>query len=78
MLLFYRFSRSRNFPPALFALLISFTLHAQKTNTLPDSAMLKTVVIQATRTGARSPVPHTNYTAEKIAQATRRRMYLSC
>ncbi|MBK6931064.1 MAG: TonB-dependent receptor [Saprospirales bacterium] len=43
-----------------------FNLNAQNRPDLPDSAFLKTVVIQATRTGANSPVPHSNISAEKI------------
>lgn len=38
-------------------------------NRVPDSVALQTVVIQATRADAKSPVPHTNITAEKIARA---------
>jgi iron complex outermembrane recepter protein len=37
-------------------------------NQLPDSVRLQTVVIQATRTGDRSPIPHTNLTAGQIAK----------
>ena len=33
-----------------------------------DSAVLQTVVIQATRTSAKSPVPHTNYSSEQLAR----------
>ncbi len=33
-----------------------------------DSTVLQTVVIQATRTSARSPVPHTNYSADQISK----------
>ncbi|MCW5921282.1 MAG: TonB-dependent receptor [Saprospiraceae bacterium] len=36
---------------------------------MPDSLALQTVVIQATRADAKSPVPHTNLSAEKIAQS---------
>ncbi|MEQ1746954.1 MAG: TonB-dependent receptor, partial [Saprospiraceae bacterium] len=44
------------------------TPFAQTSPTLPDSIVLLDVVIQATRTGANSPVPHTNFSAEKIAK----------
>jgi iron complex outermembrane receptor protein len=36
-------------------------------NRPPDSIMLRTVVIQTTRAGAKNPVPHTNMSAEEIA-----------
>ena len=35
----------------------------------PDSLVLRTVVIQATRAAAKSPVPHTNLDAEQIAKS---------
>ncbi|MCC6459531.1 MAG: TonB-dependent receptor [Saprospiraceae bacterium] len=38
------------------------------TTPLPDSIQLRTVVIQATRTGDKSPVPHTNLGADQIAR----------
>ncbi|MBK8969381.1 MAG: TonB-dependent receptor [Lewinellaceae bacterium] len=41
-------------------------LFSQKNNPVPDSAVLKTVVIQATRTGEHSPVPHNNFSREKL------------
>jgi len=43
-------------------------LISQNATPPPDSVELKTVVIQATRTGANSPVPHTNFSAEKLAK----------
>jgi iron complex outermembrane receptor protein len=50
-----------------FAFLLSpFFLFSQ--NKIPDSIALKTVVIQTTRADANNPVPHTNLSAEKIAQ----------
>ena len=52
--------------PFLLALLFFQPLFAQQ-NRL-DSIALETVVIQATRANATSPVPHTNVTAEKIGQ----------
>lgn len=33
---------------------------------VPDSMLLRTVVIQSTRAGSEVPVPHTNFSAEKI------------
>ncbi|MBX2890430.1 MAG: TonB-dependent receptor [Saprospiraceae bacterium] len=36
---------------------------------MPDSLALQTVVIQVTRADTKSPVPHTNLSAEKIAQS---------
>jgi iron complex outermembrane recepter protein len=50
----------------LFALLHALPLTAQQSR--PDSLLLQTVVIQATRTGEGSPVPHTNIGAEAIAR----------
>lgn len=44
-------------------------LMSQQTTLPPDSIELKAVVIQATRTGANSPVPHTNLSAEKLAES---------
>lgn len=41
-------------------------LFSQKNNQIPDSTVLKTVVIQATRTGENSPVPHSNFSKEKL------------
>lgn len=41
---------------------------AQRTDQSTDSTLLQTVVIQATRTGAHSPIPHTNYGARDIAR----------
>ncbi len=38
-------------------------------NKVPDSILLKTVVIQSTRVNARTPVPHNNYDAQQIAQS---------
>ncbi|MFN4257355.1 MAG: TonB-dependent receptor [Saprospiraceae bacterium] len=35
---------------------------------MPDSLALQTVVIQATRAGSQSPVPHNNLTAKQISQ----------
>lgn len=48
--------------------LFSNLLIAQQTTPLPDSIELQPVVIQATRTGVNSPVPHTNLSAEKLAK----------
>ncbi len=56
---------TRYFPIPFF--LFPFLLFSQ--NTLPDSVALQTVVIQATRANAKNPVPHTNISAEKIAQS---------
>ena len=41
---------------------------SQKADTLPGSRQLPIVVIQATRADAKSPVPHSNLSAEKIAR----------
>ncbi|MBK7938207.1 MAG: TonB-dependent receptor [Lewinellaceae bacterium] len=51
--------------PFLSFVLLPALLPAQ--NRMPDSIALRTVVIQATRADAKSPVPHTNISAEKIA-----------
>jgi len=48
--------------------LVSNLLFSQTSPTLPDSIVLQGVVIQATRTGANSPVPHMNISAETIAK----------
>ena len=65
------------FPPlpklavVLFIIFFAADLFAQKTTPQLDSAVLKTVVIQATRTGSNSPVPHNNFSdaqLEKIYQ----------
>ncbi len=52
--------------PVTFFLLLPFSISAQ--TPLPDSVALQTVVIQATRTRAGSPVPHTNLSADRVAQ----------
>ncbi|MFN0013143.1 MAG: TonB-dependent receptor, partial [Saprospiraceae bacterium] len=44
------------------------TLRTQTAPFLPDSIILQDVVIQATRTSANSPVPHTNISADKIGK----------
>ena len=60
----------RRYLAAAIALLqVPFSLAAQKTNTIPDSVLLKTVVIQATRAGARSPVPHSDLNAGQIEKS---------
>ncbi len=62
--------RHSSFVIASFAnafLLSPFLLFSQ--NKIPDSIALKTVVIQTTRADAKNPVPHTNISAEKIAQS---------
>jgi iron complex outermembrane receptor protein len=62
--------RHSSFVIASFASLFSlspFLLFSQ--NKVPDSIALKTVVIQTTRADAKNPVPHTNISAEKIAQS---------
>ena len=66
----FRIRCSLNLLRSSFTVLFSifyFLLFSQKT--LPDSVALKTVVIQATRADAKNPVPHTNISAEKIAQS---------
>jgi iron complex outermembrane receptor protein len=68
MFTFNFFGESRPLAAALSLLWCSVFLNAQNTTPLPDSMLLRTVVIQATRTGAKSPVPHTNYTAEQLAK----------
>jgi len=47
-------------------LVASFTVLSAQASGMPDSIDLQTVVIQATRAGDKSPVPHTNIAAEKI------------
>ncbi len=62
-------NRQHGSPGALlFLLCCSVFLSAQNSGSRPDSLLLRTVVIQATRTGERSPVPHTNFGAEKLAK----------
>lgn len=63
-------SGQRRIPAALLPLFVSpLTFFAQNTGQHPDSLLLRTVVIQATRAGERSPVPHSNFSAEKLAQS---------
>ncbi len=56
---------STSFRFLFFCLLFPGFLFSQ--NRIPDSIALRTVVIQATRADERSPIPHTNINAEKIA-----------
>jgi iron complex outermembrane receptor protein len=51
-----------------FIILSPSLLFSQKTDTLADDQRLREIVVQATRTDARSPVPHSNFSAEKIKQ----------
>lgn len=48
--------------------LLALSNSAFAQNKVPDSLTLNTVVIQATRASAQTPVPHTNFSAQKIAQ----------
>lgn len=48
--------------------LLLFTFSSLFAQTADDSVALKAVVIQATRTGAKSPVPHSNVGAAQIAR----------
>ena len=62
----FRFSFQRSC--VLFAALhLSFSLYSQQI--LPDTIALKTVVIQSTRASDNHPAPHSNFSAEKIAQS---------
>lgn len=49
-------------------LLLFFPAHLFCQKNLPDSVVLRQVVIQATRAGANHPVPHTNLSAAEIAK----------
>ena len=53
---------------ALFSIPLFLFTHHLAAQQADDSISLKTVVIQATRAGASSPVPHNNLSAEKLAR----------
>ncbi|MBP6827127.1 MAG: hypothetical protein KA165_11265, partial [Saprospiraceae bacterium] len=64
-------ARHQPLSPANLFLALSFLCFPallRSQNRLPDSIALQTVVIQATRAEATTPVPHTNISDEKIAR----------
>lgn len=54
--------------PTLFAVLMACVGPIAAQSGVPDSIMLRTVVIQSTRAGSDAPVPHTNFSAAKTRQ----------
>lgn len=63
----YFFHFSQRLTAILIAVLLApACLFSQKNDQTSDSTVLKTVVIQATRTGENSPVPHSNFSKEKL------------
>jgi len=67
--MFFLFKRPLRHRLLQISFLFSFPIFVFTQSNVPDSVLLRTVVIQSNRAGDKSPVPHTNLNARQIAES---------